>query len=212
MEEEIARPDLTISYVPTLPEEILNPLVDAISGTPLILKVDRREPEGPLVIFEWLLATGIVVFFAKPYVYAFLQEAGKDHYNLIKKGLKSLWPILFGKERTWEQRFITAGRRKVSEHPKYSRALSLVAEAGPNLTFKMLLDDGASEEELDSAVESFLVFLGNYYAGDLDSLTKQQVEAARPMVGMVFFAYEPGSGGVRIVDPRNPDEDQEDGN
>jgi hypothetical protein len=46
----------------------------------------RKNAEGPISnAFEWIIPSAFGVYILKPYFDSFLTEAGKDHYELLKK-------------------------------------------------------------------------------------------------------------------------------
>ncbi len=61
-----------------------------MSAPGLDLVVESRPSNGPLAGLEWLIPTGVILFLAQGYFNGFLNEMGKDHYEVLKAGLKAL--------------------------------------------------------------------------------------------------------------------------
>ncbi len=193
-------PDLAISCISSLPENVAQPFVDAVAHPSLLLKVDRRA-EGVYAGIEWILPTAVVLYLSKSYFDGFLKEAGKDHYHSLKKGVAALWSTFFGKDRTVRITVSAFPPGKAAVEPKYSRALSLLATADERQRFKLLLPDTATREELEAAVGSFQDFLAVFYAEKVAELTGQELVASKAMGGLILLAYDPESGRLCVIDP-----------
>jgi len=78
-----------ISYLAGTPDDAVSEFVTTVERPGLELRVQHQEPT-PRASMEWLAATAVVVYLAKPYFDGFLSEMGKDHYNALKRGLVAL--------------------------------------------------------------------------------------------------------------------------
>src|SRR4051812_10695315 len=83
-------PHIGVSHTEHLPHESLDEFANAIRHDGLDVKRESRPQDGPDAGLEWLVPTAIVVFITKAYFDAFLKEAGKDPYLLLKKALTKL--------------------------------------------------------------------------------------------------------------------------
>ncbi len=194
-------PDLLISYQLPLPQEAVQPLIDAVNAPGLTLVVEPRPPSGPFAGFQWLLPTAVFIWFGKSYFDGFLKEAGKDHYALVKRGLGSLWPLFFGESRGARVTAVGTLGKIRPDGAKYSLGISILAEAGSGLHFKLLFPDDISAECFNVATASFLHFLEKYYAGSLDVATELRLGAARAAGGTILVTYDPDQGFFRFLDP-----------
>ena len=201
MADQSRKPDVLLSHESTIPDELLRPLVEIISAPRLSLTVEEREPDGPYAALEWLIPTAVVLFLAKSYFGAFLQEAGKDHYHLLKKGLNSVWLSFFGNDRLVRRTLVASTPGKLSSERRYSSTFSLVAEADSQRNFKLLLPDAATTEELDAAASSFLRFVSQFHSGGLDEVSKRDLDNTRPIGRLVLLTYDQDSERLRVVDP-----------
>ena len=194
-------PDLLISYQLPLTEEVIQSFVDAVNAPGLTLAVEPRPPSGPFAGFQWLLPTAVLIWFGKSYFDGFLKEAGKEHYARVKRGLSSLWPLFFGESRAVRMTAVgTPGKIRPGD-AKYSLGISILAETGTGLHFKLLFPDDISAEEFNIATASFLHFLERYYGGDLDVATELRLGAARPVGSTILATYDPDQGFFRFLDP-----------
>ena len=83
------------------------------------LRVEQRDEDGPFAAFEWLVPTAVVVFIGQAYFDAFLKEMGKDHYALLKAGMKSLYSKLLGPSAP--KTVVVSAGGKTSTHPAFGR-------------------------------------------------------------------------------------------
>jgi hypothetical protein len=182
-------PDIWISYEETIPGAAIQRFADAVSAPGLALEVETRPSSGPQAALIWLAATAVIIYLGKPYFEGFLKEAGKDHYQLLKKGISSLWSSFFGDARAVRMT-IVGSRGKLPKALKYSVAFSIMAEANSGLRFKLLFPDDISAEEFDLAVANFLAFLSRYYSGDIDSGTQHRLASYRAMGHTILLTYD----------------------
>jgi hypothetical protein len=84
------------SYQEDIPKQFMSDLIDTISVDGLFLKSESHKP-NIFATMEWAIPTMIIAYIAKPYFESFLKEAGKDHYQLLKKGFIQLFKNIFVK-------------------------------------------------------------------------------------------------------------------
>jgi hypothetical protein len=117
----------------------------------LALEVEPRPSTGPQAGLVWLLPTAVILFIGRSYFDGFLKEAGKDHYQLLKERIASLWSLFFDDDRAIQTTVVgTPG--KVPKDQRYSVTFSMMAEANSGLIFKLLLPDEISAEEFNLAI------------------------------------------------------------
>jgi hypothetical protein len=195
------QPDLLLSYQLPLQEEALQPFIDAVSAPGLALVIEPRPPCGPFAGIQWLLPTAVIVWFGKSYFEGFLKEAGKDHYVRIKRGLGTLWPLFFGENRVVRMTAVGTPGKIRPDDAKYSLGISILAEAGSGLHFKLLFPDDISAEGFNIATARFLHFLERYYGGDLDVATELHPGAAHAVGRTILATYDAEQGFFRFLDP-----------
>ena len=93
-----AEPSLRLGYLTSIPDEAVQPLIDALAADGITPSIHRSEPPGPFAMLEWFIPSAVVIFAAHSYFDGFLKEAGKDHYAALKKGVGALWSSFFGSE------------------------------------------------------------------------------------------------------------------
>lgn len=192
-------PQIAVSYDENIPEDIITRFRGSVADDRLDLRVESHPVPGPQAGLEWLLATAVVIFLSKAYFEAFLKEAGKDHYHLLKSGMSWLWRSLVSTDRKVNLQWITAGNKVIDD--KYSIALSVMAEANGGYRFKLLIENSIGEEEFDTVIGLFLEFLEAYHADRLDAATAEALSQGRVVGRTILIGYDPQQGCLRVVDP-----------
>jgi hypothetical protein len=199
-----------IGYRDTVPEEIIDQLTRTIAHEKLDLRVEAAPADEVVAALEWLLPTAVVIFLGKAYFDAFLKEAGKDHYHLLKAGVASLWRAFFGQERALRVRILAAAG-KVPDADPYSLAFSIVAEAEGGYRFKLLLEDSIDEHTFSAVTARFLDFLNAYHAAAGQVPLLEGIRDVRVVGRTILVAYDKEQGVFRVVDPVPPREKRQPG-
>lgn len=153
---------------------------------------------------EWLLPTAAFIFVTNVYFEGFLQEAGKDHYQALTRGLAALWRTFFGPKRSVRMHLLTSAPEKIANEPRYSLGFSLMAEAAPGRAFKVLIPDDASVKDLERTAAVFEDFLRGYYLGGVELLEPGNLELSTPAMtrGIILLTRDHESDVLCLVDPR----------
>lgn len=179
---------IAISYENKIPEQIISDFVSDISTPGLDVRSEPREPSFKAGV-EWYIPTALIIFIGKAYFDSFLKEMGKEHYQLLKKSIISLWKHFFGKER--ELKFsIVSSNGKVSEAPQYSIAFSLMTDLPGKYRIKFLFKDNLSQEDFEKAIEHFFNFLDALSVGIIDPEIKEQLQNTRAVGRTILLTYD----------------------
>ena len=192
-------PHIALFHTRSIPSEAFAEFLQVVSTEGLSLQVEARDDDGPQAALEWLIPTAFIAYIAKPYFDGFLKEAGKDHYALLKVGLKSLYGKLVGPGAP--QLTLVSSKGKLKSEQPYSLVYSIVAEAGADLRFKLLLERSATRVEYEEVISSFLAFLDAYHAGALGSTTLDKLKRTRVVCRTLLLAFNPTSGQIEPIDP-----------
>jgi hypothetical protein len=190
-----------ISHPPDLPSGLLDDFASAIRHPKLILLQEERPRPGPFAGLEWLMPTAVIVYITKPYFESFLGEAGRDHYQLLKKSLAKLSSRFTGAGAPVTRLFFSDGKVKTPE-PKYSLTYSVVGEIGDGLSAKLLLQATFTADQCNEALISFLHFLDSLHNGTLDVASVIGLSDAKPVGRTLLLAYDAESKSLVVVDPR----------
>ncbi len=192
-------PQIAVSFSRNIPMETFRDFVDTIASEKLDLRVESRERDGPYAGLEWLIPTAVIIFIGKSYFDAFLKEMGKDHYHVLKAGLKALRTKVLGPSAPKVSVVSSSG--KISAARQYSLTFSIMAEADERLRFKLLLRDGSSESDYEQVIETFLAFLAAYHEHSLGPQMIDKLKAARVVGGTLLLAFDPDTKTLEPVDP-----------
>jgi hypothetical protein len=187
-----------ISYTENFPRNIFNDFLSILDNKNLNIEIESREP-APMACYEWLVPTAIIIFIGKSYFNSFLQEMGKDHYQLLKKAFISLRGKLVGKNAPQVTIVSTAG--KFSSNSKYSLVFSVIAESNDNFKFKLLIQSKVNEAEYEKIISSFIEFLDEYYSKSLNANTLNYI-IERRFGKTVLCAYDFETSRLEFIDPR----------
>lgn len=194
--------DIRLRYVDSISGELLQPLVDAVSDAGIRLSVECRPQPGPFASLEWYVPTAAVLFLAKSYFDGFLKEAGKDHYAAVKKGLGAVWSVFFGDDRAVRISIVTSGVKKATRGGTYSLGLSVAAEAGRGECFKLLILEASTQEELESAIGTFLAFVERFHDKTLETRQLEELATITRLGNVFAVTYDRETHEIVILDPR----------
>ncbi len=192
-------PHIAIVHSNTIPEEVFAEFTRIVSADKLNLKVESCEEGGPYAGLEWLIPTAVIVYLGKSYFDGFLKEMGKDHYNLLKAGLKTLRENLLGSAAPQMTVISTAG--KATKGQPYSLVYSILAERDAGLRFKLLLQRGVSDREYEEILDAFLAFLVAYHSHTLECETVEKLKTAKAIGGTLLLAFNQETKAIEPLDP-----------
>ena len=128
-----------------------------------------------------------------------MEEAGKDHYHVLKVALKALWKKLFSKDQEFRVAIVTASGVKKLE---YSMLFAIYAALDDGKLVKLLIREDCSEDEYSASVEAFLNFVESYHSGisDDDNTINLNLEGGSGNITLV--AYDEKSRTLRSINLR----------
>jgi hypothetical protein len=192
-------PHLAVLHTTSIPEEVFAEFRKLVAAENLDFQIESREEGVPFAGIEWLIPTAVIIYFGKSYFDGFLKEMGKDHYALLKAGLKTLHAKLLGTEAPKITVISTKGK-STSDQP-YSLLYSILAEANGGLSFKLLLQREVTADEYEEIIASFLAFLQAYHGGNLDSGSVERMQQARVVGRTLLLAFNRDSKSIEPIDP-----------
>lgn len=190
---------IAIFHTDSIPEEVFSDFVTTISTERLRLDIESREDGRIYAGLEWLIPTAVIIYIGKSYFDGFLKEMGKDHYNLLKAGFKSLREKLLGTSAP--QMAVVSSAGKTRPNQPYSLVYSIMAEGNGSLRFKLLLQREVSEPEYDEILNAFLGFLEAYHSHAPEAEFAANLEAPRASGGIVLLAFNLETKALEVIDP-----------
>jgi len=187
--DKLKVPDIVLTYPTGFPEELIVNEVLEIQVDKLDLKISK-EDHTLFMAFEWVIPTAFGVYILKPYFDSFLSEAGKDHYNILKNGLKNI----VDKAKLIKARMIAAteSTEKLSKDYNQSSVISFTIQTKNNRQIRLLFDDDLEKSDWDNAIDELLDFvIENYELYPNDKLTNAISEKSKKEYETIYVIINP---------------------
>lgn len=194
-------PQIAIFHVNTVPSAEFEEFRRIASAPGVDVQIVELDPPGPMAGVEWLMPTFVIGFVASSYFGGFFQEAGKDHYLLVKEQFKKLYAKVAGPDAPEIKLIGSAG--KVKPVQPYSLYFSFVGQGPNGVSVKLLLKKSLSQTEYDQSVEAFLDFLRNLNTDSLDAEEKRRFQSVTPMGRTILMVYDETTREVVPINPRS---------
>ena len=193
------KPHLALIYDEQIPSDFLDEFCGDIEAKSLDFQRVPRPPEGIQMSLEWFAIPAVAFFLLKPYFDAFMKEAGKDHYVILKKALTGLWSRFFSKDRVFRVVVITSPQGKVER--KYSQSFSIYAETKNGRQVKFLIREDCPKDEYVEGVDAFLNLVDSYYSGVPSEGLLVDLDGEKGSWKPIFIEFEKESKSLRVLDP-----------
>jgi len=153
-------PHIAIEFPGYFPENFEKFILNGIENELLDIRIDRKEPTV-WAASEWIIPGIVAVYILKPYFEAFLQEAGKDHYLLLKNKLNSI----LSKTKNMNVRTITpkTTTNKIDNSNTQSKAISIFIQTKNGIMIKLLYDNTLDLETWQNSTVEFLQQIESHY-------------------------------------------------
>ena len=191
-------PDIVLTYPSEFPSEIIEREILNIQSDKLNLKI-LKENHDPFCAFEWVIPTAFGVYILKPYFDSFLSEAGKDHYIILKSGLKKI----IEKAKFIKARLISASQssEKLSKDYNQSVVISLIIETKNGREIKLLFDNDLDKSDWDGAIDQLLDFvIENYESHPNDQLTSLLADKSKKIYESIYVIIDPNTKKIEFQD------------
>lgn len=196
---QLPEPHLVLLHVDSFPAEYVADFTDTVRADGLELLVQSRPTGTPFAAIEWMMPTAIVAYLAKPYFESFLKEMGKDHYGLLKVGLKNIYARVAGPKAPEVSLVSSAG--KIDKEQPYSLFFSVVFEGPNGNRFKLLIPRPITETEYDLAINAFLDFADRLHSKGLDEQFAEALKAIPNPGRTLLVVYDVAEKHIKPIDP-----------
>ncbi len=187
--------DIFIKHEDDIDDSAFNNFIDLISSQKLSLEIVTVPKSGPMAGLEWLLPTATIIYISKPYFEGFLTEMGKDHYGLLKKGLKNLRETFFG-DNIKKRILITSSSAPNKTKNMYSFDFSIIAEVKGGKDIKLLLPKEISKDDYEKTIDAFLDFLELYYDNKINNIEDKFIFGET-----LLLSYDKKSQELEFINP-----------
>ncbi|UMY65046.1 MULTISPECIES: hypothetical protein [unclassified Flavobacterium] len=170
MEETV---HLIFTYPESYPEEIINNDISEIKENELKVHI-TKQGNAMYNALEWIVPTFLATYILKPYFEAFLQEAGKDHYQLVKSACKKM----LARGKSTQAHLIAAeeSTQKLSGKYNESLAVSILFQTAANRQIKMLFNNSLSLKEWENAVDEFSEIMLEHYRNFPNDILSNEIK------------------------------------
>ena len=190
------KPHLALAYDERVPSDVLDTFCDDIEAVSLNFQKRELPSRGPSNSLEVVALPVVAFFILRPYFNAFMHEAGKHHYAVLRKALKRLWKHFFFKDRKYRVAVLTSSGELKQE---YSPAFSIYAEINSGRKVKFLIREDCSKDEFADGIDAFLNLIESYYFSvHRDELDLDEEDDCS---GHVLIEFDKESNSLRVLDP-----------
>jgi hypothetical protein len=148
---------------------------------------------------DWIIPSAFGIYILKPYFEAFLKEAGKDHYQVLKKAItgKVLPKFLCENAPCKLRRITTGGLVKENFFSGSFSISSSINYSGKQVEIKLLFPENSDDDYSAKAIDKFSSLVSNYTDKDLGDLLQKK---SRFPISTSCFWYNSESGQMEILD------------
>lgn len=148
-----------VSYLDVVPRDVPDEFASTLRAGGVTVSTEARAT-GPEASIEWLVPTALTVLVANRYLGTFLEEAAKDHYEVLKRGLGRLVRKTTGSKRDVKLTTVGAGEKVLDANPMI---LSFYVELRAGRKAKYCFEHSLAEEDVDAAVAALLSSLTQHH-------------------------------------------------
>ena len=159
-------PHIVIEFPDYFPENYEDFFVNGIENKFLDLRIERKEPTV-WAASEWIIPGIVAVYILKPYFEAFLKEAGKDHYSLLKNKIKDI----LAKTKSMDVKTLTASEstKKINNSNSQSKAISIFIQTENGVLIKLLYDNNLDLKTWQNSTINFLQHIEEHYENSINN-------------------------------------------
>lgn len=173
-------------YQEDVPAEIINEFASSITEKDFKLDVQSREI-GVYAAMEWAIPTLIAAYLTKPYFESFLQEAGRDHYQLLKTGILKLFSRLF--------------KQSGADGRDRSPQFSLVVQLNDGSSLKFIFSERLSPAGYEIAISKVYLLVSEHYQdAPRDRITAMVAQLSHPSRSL-YIEFQEDSADWIMIDP-----------
>jgi hypothetical protein len=170
-------PHLVFTYPESYSQKIIDEDLKELETPNIEIHVERHGNEV-FAAMEWIVPTVFAGIILKPYFEAFFQEAGKDHYLLLKKGLKKM--LIRGKETDVKIVAASQSTEKLSKNYSQSLAVSILFQTKTGRNIKLLFDNNLNIEDWEKELDEFLVLIREHYQNYPNDKISEKIKDLSP--------------------------------
>lgn len=156
-------------------EAELGDAIRDLEGAGLGCAVEHQDL-GPQAFIEWLFPTAVLIWVGEKYFGAMLEEAGKDHYQVLKRGLGRLYDKTLSRGASVIRRL----RRQdgaLTTDTSFSGNLSFAYASPEGWTVKLLFPLDVSASQYERACVEFAGLIADHARDRSRSVLEAEIQA-----------------------------------
>lgn len=176
-----------ISYQDDVPAEFINEFTQSVSAPNFEVLSEPRE-RGVYASIEWAIPTLVIAYLTKPYFEAFLQEAGKDHYQVLKKSTLRLFGHLFS-------------NNPELRNQKRSLLFSAMAKTQDGRSLKFVFPEGIAMDQYERALDLLHILLSQHYESFPNDPISEMANKLTTPSHSLYIEFVPDEANWVLIDP-----------
>jgi len=181
MEAPSSRPNVAITLFEGLPPTFDMEVAQMLEGSGLEIPVIRTRG-GPFAGVELYMPAAVMLFIASGYFNGFLQKAGEDHYQLLKRIALHAW------RRASAIKLAVLGKKT---DRRFSMNYAIGGESPDGTRFKLLVQMEITEDGTSEAIEGFLDFLRELHSGTIAEADLNALRTYPVIGGTALVTFDP---------------------
>ncbi len=167
-------PQIIFEYPDYIPDFFEEELTSDLVNSRIDYKLSKKPISG-YAAYEWIIPGIFSVYILKPYFEAFLSEAGKDHYLILKNWLRKL----VKRTKPMDIKTVTSSDYKIDKSNTQSKAFSIYFQSRKNQRIKLMFDNELDENLWLNAADNLVDLIFEHYSKfPNDKLTKLTIESS----------------------------------
>lgn len=156
-------------------ERDLGDAIKDLEAAGLACTVEHQDL-GPQAFIEWLFPTAVLIWVGEKYFGAMLAEAGKEHYQVLKRGLGRLYDKTLGRGASVIRRLRRQDGSLVAD-ASFSGNLSFAYASPEGWTVKLLFPLDVSASQYERACVEFAGLIAEHARDRSRSALEAEIEA-----------------------------------
>ena len=181
-----------------IPEDIVEEFTSSVSAESLTFRQLSRSARGPQMSIEWVAFPLLAIFVLGPYFDGFLNEAGRDHYHVLRNAIIGFWGKLFGNNCKYQAAVLTASGIKDLE---YSASFAVYTVIDNGKLVKLLIHEDCSKADYISSIDAFLGLVDAYHCREARENTGIDLDEIKGLGSIILLEYDKSCRSLRVIDP-----------
>jgi len=181
-----------------VPEKEVQEFYDELKASEFLIS-EKEFDNGAYASLDWLIPSAFGVYILKPYFEAFLKEAGKDHYQALKRAIsEKIVPKFLNETAPLKiRRMTTGGKFKENFFSGTFSISSSIDYADRNVEIKLLFPENSNDDYCAKAIDSFSSLLSKYTDKELGDLLQK---TSKFPISASYFWYNLESDKIELLD------------